>query len=414
MLSALANRKQKGDKTEDVELEFTSEHPECPKILLRYDSLLQTANKGIRYPDFLITLRQQKKIEGEEDPSVEEYSFVIDSKFKDWDEEELQSTLKELYTDKDYSNGEKYPVFIVHPKKNIVKVPVSPLIWSEDCDYGGEKKCHKNGHILLSPALGSYDTQWNLRRLLVMFIQQVSTDFCPQCGMKTETKEKRTQGGYSKYVHICPQCSSQVWETHCYRDGYKPLFKNGPIWTYHLSRVESVYNICCPNCGSYFKPKIWDEDAPIPKYLEKQVSYEVAASGVPIYGSEEFVNTYWVQGIRIVWRLNKEQILTPYLFKVKVNNNWIKTVDFLKTEPWPGVGKYLWAKVEFSDRNWKGAFEATTREMPRPEVYVTIEGAVLLKRKSVSDNLRAPVFLEVVCIRKRWVSFWERPKKENV
>ena len=257
-------RRQNGLKNNDIIFYFSSLFPDYPKIVLRYDSFFENSLGKIKRPDFILELKFKEKLSldtglfnnGQE--IVSEKKMILDAKFKDWTENELQETLNELYSHdaKDYSYNGVYPVFLIHPKGKIITNQLSPLSWGKDCDYGGLYD-HKKGHIFLSPSIANLSSFINLRRLILMFIQPHLTDICPTCGSRMTVEEKMTKSHFLKYKYDCPRCHKKVYENHCKSCRGTRLFKNGPIWTYHLTRAESVFNIICPRpfCHDYFDVK---------------------------------------------------------------------------------------------------------------------------------------------------------------
>ena len=264
LINSTQLRNQSGLKNNDIIFPFFSSHVDFPKIVLRYDSSFKNSFGKVKRPDFILEFefekdkssKAQSNINNEQD-NVSPNKLILDAKFKDWTENELQETLDELYSPnaKDYSFNEQYPVFLIHPKGQIVTNQLSPLSWGKDCDYGGLQN-HKKGHIFLSPSIASLSSFINLRRLILMFIQTQLPDICPTCGTRMNPKESITRSGLPKFTYDCPGCHKKIYENHCKSCG-TPLFKNGPIWTYHLTKADSVFNIICPtsSCHDFFEIK---------------------------------------------------------------------------------------------------------------------------------------------------------------
>lgn len=237
-----------------------------PKISLWYEKEYST-NRGIKYPDFVLEIENfldesdvktvADKIKWKDISlklkNIGTKTFVLDAKFKNWSENQLINTLENLYVGKDYSLRGTVPVFLIHPEANIVSTPISPLIWATDCDYGGDGSNHQKGHILLSPSSRHISSHLNLKRLLVMFLQQCKPNICPNCGGHiSRSQVKQTKGNLYKFKHHCVNCGTVIYENHCHKCPNIPLFKNGYLWSYHVTSADSIFNIHCPSCGYFF------------------------------------------------------------------------------------------------------------------------------------------------------------------
>ena len=221
---------------EDVVITFRHAQDCDLTLRLRYDSSYET-NAGTKFPDFVLQIDQS------EYGTISE--FVMDAKFKDWNEPELLKVLAELNDEKDYGRSKTVPVFILHPKAHVVSRRISPLEWGFDCDYGGWNQ-HQCGHVLLTPAVEyAGASELNLQRLLVMFLQMARVNHCPSCGGILKQKQKKGNKWH------CPFCGSLVILSHCF-SCRTSIYKNGLFWTYHLTRAESPYNVKCSACGSHF------------------------------------------------------------------------------------------------------------------------------------------------------------------
>jgi len=404
LIDTVFNRKKRKQK-EDIQFIFKSIDSESPEIQLRYDSRFKT-NKGEKFPDFdlaIIPKEIQKETEKLDRNTNDTSShFILDAKFKNWGENELLETLNELYTNKDYSRRGKVPVFLIHPQKAIIKEPKSPLIWSLDCDYGGDVNSHKKGHIYLSPAI---ESQWNLHRLLIMFLQSVEPRLCPQCGhiaTKEEIKDKKTQGGLKKYVYVCRNCGMKRWENHCIKETEIPLFKNGPLWTYHLTPPQSAYNIICPQCGFYFEEgQKKNNTGPFPNYLKSLKDFDIAPK-----------KNYWVcEGIRISWVWSSSRETFTHRFsKIYLDNQWVSLKNILSNQK--EFRKYEWATVRFEEPSWDDEFTATTSELPRP-VNLDIKGKIHLYWDTPPQNTKAPISFWVIKLEQSaGMYFWESLETE--
>lgn len=288
-------------------------------------SILTSSSNYPKRPDFVIDL---VKDFGNEQRLAR---LVLDAKFRgdESDQIEISNTLNQLFYDKyilegvkkdgkNYSENNKNMVFIVHPSLSGVKInnkycQVSPLIWGCDCSYGGEKEIdfntqkyksivHVKGHICVRPTNDYSASLDNIKRLIVLFLQQkhsfllINTDdnsserhkfddhflyqmskeemikkypsktllqkdspfiyirkniICCNCGSQDLHIEKHeTEGGHFKFYFTCKKCNQLTVKTLCYSCGFDRLYKNGEIWTYHINAVNQLGNVFCPKCNA--------------------------------------------------------------------------------------------------------------------------------------------------------------------
>jgi|LSQX01.3.fsa_nt_gb hypothetical protein len=264
----------------DIELK-TSMPAHQFSIVLSYEKRL---NSGKR-PDFILdvfyhtyeydTANNSWTYSSENDKRSR---LVMDAKFYDQaNEEKLSSTVNELYTEKDYSEGETNRVFIIHPSIRSINDITSPLIWGQSADYGHvDPNGHQKGHIRVIPSLSEYqDSMDDLKRLILMHLQSVcyplphrKTDtkkiddkseadwhnfFCSSCGANRDylkvTCQKTKQTRENTWIIECSLCNQMTKETYCFVCDTR-LFKNGFKWTYHGTYAVQISNCKCPNCGS--------------------------------------------------------------------------------------------------------------------------------------------------------------------
>ena len=251
------------------------------KIVLTYEKLL---NSGKR-PDFVIDLFSH---DYQWDDKANIYvvanklnraRIVLDAKFKgNISEADLEKLVQEMYSAKDYSEGEANNVFVLHATSNVIRKQTSPLDWGSSSDYGQGSK-HKYGSIFLSPSLNFPNSVKNLQRLLGYFLQKNSQILerkdvpftpgplalkesikamwhnftCISCGAYGDDIDVVSERGRpDRWVIKCKCCHMTTVKTHCYQCK-AILFKNGSQWTYHQTRAEQVYNIVCPSCRTFFK-----------------------------------------------------------------------------------------------------------------------------------------------------------------
>lgn len=240
------------------------------KLLLTYQKVLPTG----RRPDFVL------EIENDADPNSNYIPLILDAKFRgDVTNKVIEKDISDMYEGRKY--GEFGSVFILHTSckamrdENELLKSLSPLSWGEFSSYGGENKIdHKKGHIFLLPSPRYPFSLDNLQRLIGAFLQQNSdievcknpegelydytltkTDLliCIGCGSKKLTVGVgKTLSQNNKYLITCKSCGLVSERTLCFCCGRQKLYKNGPWWTYHMTKATQVSNVVCPSCGAYF------------------------------------------------------------------------------------------------------------------------------------------------------------------
>jgi len=261
----------------NIKFELTSEEMDR-KILLTYEMVLPSGKR----PDFVLDLTANNE-EGQEVQS----RLVIDAKFRDnLTDETLSDLVHQMYRGKNYSEGGKNRVFILHPSSRAISNPTSPLAWGENSDYGQLDR-HMYGGVYLSPSIKNGNNIDNLQRLIGMFLQQSTyfkvkdqsgsdnygqdhepgsgvidhNAFCFNCGNADKgslsIKENLTKGGGQKFMANCGLCASFNVYSFCWSCKEK-LYKNEEHWTFHKTLAESPFNIMCsgPDCHKYFDPDI--------------------------------------------------------------------------------------------------------------------------------------------------------------
>ena len=250
----------------NIELNMECEERQ-QRIILTYEKQLKNGKR----PDFVIDFFCPEYVEPSNSNSLwttrgeKKYRLVLDAKFRGEETEDtLAAIVDDLRLNKDYSEGDSNPVFIIHPVRKAIDNPTSPLEWGESCNYG-QTNAHKYGSIFLSPSIDSYRSAEHLQRLLGLFLQPkgviLSNPYstgnvawhnmsCIGCGQPMVEKYSPTKRGKPRWELTCSACSLLTIKTVC-RKCSKPLFKNGLKWTYHRTRATQTSNVVCPSCEEF-------------------------------------------------------------------------------------------------------------------------------------------------------------------
>jgi hypothetical protein len=227
--------------------------------------------KNGRTPDFVLDVLFLKK-----NGSKDTKRLVMDAKFYSDDLLRriggISKTITELYHTKDYSEGGKNSVFMLHPAKNAIPEVISPQAWGEN-SFLGELKMfdwddslrdgcfHKYGAVCANPVLRlSYLDE--IQRLLGMFLQYgiennavqfgdddvESINFCISCGSGDLKPVMTTTSNTKSKWYECNFCQHFTTYNHC-KCGTR-LIKNGDYWSYHSQMPMEPLNIKCPKCES--------------------------------------------------------------------------------------------------------------------------------------------------------------------
>lgn len=253
----------------DVEIQLISAVRQ-QRIILTYEKILPSNNR----PDFVIDLYSKVYVQDGNESGTwtingeEKKRLVIDAKFRGaMSEQSFHDLVAEMHTKKDYSEGEKNQVFIMHPSPDVITSPTSSLGWGRQCDYGQSHNIgHRYGGVFVSPSSAYTTNQDNLQRLIGMFFQnnaqilfqQDSGNLnwhnmsCMSCGSSEELRfeYKPTNTGSERWIISCGSCNLLTVKTVC-SGCHKPIFKNGPKWTYHRTRAEQMTNVVCPSCEDF-------------------------------------------------------------------------------------------------------------------------------------------------------------------
>lgn len=204
--------------------------------------------------------------------------FVMDAKFYSLDLLQniggIASVIHQLYHEKDYSEGGKNAVFVLHPAVNAISEKVSPQSWGKD-SYLGELEMfswdkqlrqthyHQYGAICANP-INRANYLDEFQRLIGMFLQYGiennelennedddvrSINFCLACGSHDVTKLPKSNSNERSKWYVCNECKHFTTYNHCYICNTR-LIKNGDYWTYHSQMPMEPLNIKCPACES--------------------------------------------------------------------------------------------------------------------------------------------------------------------
>ena len=270
-------------KTNKTDIEIKLEH----KMAKRFVSLWyeKTLHNGKR-PDFILDVTWAKANVANEPLNFKR--FVLDAKFFDKSTflraGGMMAKINKLYTDKNYSEGSKNPVFLIHPCIDLIEKPVTAQDWGRysylgEIEFNENEKSifHEKGAIFLSP-INRDNFNDELQRLLGLILQykiennQVShnendkTEAVPICICCGSTKIKELEKSdryYNKQGVMLKRTSRSVWMqcvecelvqiyNHCGDQVCdNRIIKNGFYWSYHSARAIEPFNIKCPLCSSW-------------------------------------------------------------------------------------------------------------------------------------------------------------------
>ena len=85
------------------------------------------------------------------------------------------------------------------------------------------------------------------------YLTKSNNIICIGCGAGDLSIYPRYTSKGNIYFFIeCNKCGLKTIRTHCFECGRQKLYKNGPWWTYHMTKATQVSNVVCPSCGAYF------------------------------------------------------------------------------------------------------------------------------------------------------------------
>ncbi|ASP38992.1 EstP [Bacterioplanes sanyensis] len=240
------------------------------KVTLQYEPFLANGKR----PDFVLDVEATTK-------SGYQISkrLVIDAKYYSAAYLKYRGGIKgvihELYSSKDYSEGQNNSVFVFHPVLGAVKEVVSPQEWAKDSYLGElsmfdwEPACHERkttsyGAVCANP-IKSQRYLDEIQRILGMFLQYgiennqssnrrsddtEAVNFCISCGSE-KVVDVTNSGRYNskKRWYQCYECDQFTVYNHCGECNTR-LIKNGYYWTYLSLMPMSSINIKCPSCES--------------------------------------------------------------------------------------------------------------------------------------------------------------------
>ena len=264
------------NKETDIQIALSSPERQ-QQVILTYEKTLNNRKR----PDFTIDLISKNYVVKSDTNNVWEFDgeycnrLVLDAKFRGHvTETALRELVRNLYEDKDYSEGNSNPVFVIHPSPEAIQRRTSPLTWGNSCDYGqNDDSNHRFGSIFLSPTLSDSRSIDNLQRLIGLHLQEHSEILftkdgdskseisnlwhnmsCISCGNSAQNAltlhYEPTKAGNDRWEIRCHSCYSMSIKTICY-SCKRDLFKNGVRWTYHRSRAEQSSNVVCPKCETF-------------------------------------------------------------------------------------------------------------------------------------------------------------------
>ena len=252
------------DSGRNVAVDF--ENPDLRrKVTLHYEKELDNGKR----PDFVLDVSAHW---GSSEATAKK-RFVMDAKFyQDINSRRhggLQQVVNELYNGKDYSEGGKNMVFVLHPSSSSAPKRATPQEWSHDnyygeiraADWGSAWPNHRYGGIYLSPINNGSHLD-SLQRCIGMFLQYGMEDnesagtngalpengmFCLICG-SSDISCKQSPKNPKAWWTICNECRHFTGYSYCASCDNR-LVKNGEHWSYHAVEPLNPVNIKCPSCG---------------------------------------------------------------------------------------------------------------------------------------------------------------------
>jgi len=228
----------------NIELEFIQQNLDV-KLILTYEKVLKNGKR----PDFVLDVFELNT-------NINLKRFVLDAKFKDFDENRIIE--KEILTlfNKGYSEDNKNPVFVLHPSDKAITKQNSHQDWSKYSFYGEAKgnfkdfPIHNFGAIKLKT--GYLD---DLQRLIGMFLEyHLYLELCIVCGNSKELFDNSPKNGIKNYS--CKECFHKFTQSYCWNCGgnsHNVLWKHDSYWSYHNNLLENAYDMKCPRCGMQYE-----------------------------------------------------------------------------------------------------------------------------------------------------------------
>jgi len=238
----------------------------CLELVLRYQPRLANG----KTPDFLLELTDTKNNHVVrcilDAKSCSFQHRPPDAPLNPW--RYLDDSLSELVNRKDYGEGGRNHVFVMHSVKTCrcaecnvaeegkgpVTQPTTLQSWASASAYGGdsvfswetERPEHRHGAVMVRPEASLSD----LRRLILQIIQfgLDRNDICASCGAGGDDIVEEPGHGVGVH-HKCTKCDFLSVRSHCYNCRQR-IVKNQAWWTYHDLHPTDVWNVKCWACGS--------------------------------------------------------------------------------------------------------------------------------------------------------------------
>jgi len=172
----------------------------------------------------------------------------------------IDDSVQELLHKKDYSEGGKNRVFVLHSSPECVTHPTTVQPWSGATSCGGDAVFHWDSSAKSMPRHGygavmlrPHDLS-HLKLIILRLIQLGlgRKDICASCGAggtDVQVIEEKTEAGNPKFLCTCTKCSFVTMRTRCLSCG-AALFKNQGYWTYHDLHPTKIWNSKCWACGT--------------------------------------------------------------------------------------------------------------------------------------------------------------------
>jgi hypothetical protein len=247
-------------------------------LILRYEQTLPNN----RRPDYILDLtwdsgNKPDQIQNDPEGNRHTKRFVFDAKFYDKKTFEkaggYKNKINELYTEKNYSEDKKNPVFLIHPCPDLLKASnqrQTSQEWGAHTDLG-EYQSHNQGAVFLNP-IDKLTYADELQRLLGMLLQYklepcetmyafdaltLAKPICIRCGssnLKEIKKSAKNTNRRSRWRE-CKECQHFTTYNHCYNSKdtcqNSRIIKNGFYWSYHAVKSDDYLNLKCPTCKEW-------------------------------------------------------------------------------------------------------------------------------------------------------------------
>ena len=172
----------------------------------------------------------------------------------------VDDSVEELLHKKDYGEGGKNRVFVLHSSLECIAHPTTVQPWAAGTSCGGDAVFHWDSSAKSMPRHGygavmlrPHDLS-HLKLIILRLIQLGlgRKDICASCGAgggDITVTEDKTEGQKVKFLCTCSKCSFVTRRTHCVSCG-AALYKNQGYWTYHDLHPTKIWNSKCWACGT--------------------------------------------------------------------------------------------------------------------------------------------------------------------